>query len=162
MGKHRELAKELYSSRIWRTVVFAGAMLGTPGVADAGDAAKPAPAPVPTQAANPPAKPAPAPPAAGGGAPAQPKSEAAIVAAPAKPDPISLKAAQLTTANTERNALIDKLSSVEPKEIDKLKKEIDAKNAAINKLVTELVNLRKPRPRTPPEVRPVGRGFVLA
>ncbi|HTL33099.1 MAG TPA: hypothetical protein VL326_08235 [Kofleriaceae bacterium] len=158
MGKHRELAKELYSSRIWRTVVFAGAMLGTPGVADAGDAAKPAPAPVPTQAANPPAKPAPAP-TASGGAPAAP---AQIVAAPAKPDPITTKAAALTTANTERNALLDKLSSVEPKEIDKLKKEIDAKNAQINKLVTELVNLRKPRPRTPPEVRPVGRGFVLA
>jgi len=157
MGKHRELAKELYSSRIWRTVVVAGAMLGTPGAASAGDAAKPAPTPAPTQAANPPAKPAPPSTAsAGGGAPA------AIVAAPAKPDPLTQKSQALATANTDRNALLDKLGSVEPKEIDKLKKEIDAKNAQINKLVTEIVNLRKPRPRTPPEVRPVGRGFVLA
>ncbi|HUS30632.1 MAG TPA: hypothetical protein VMZ53_19115 [Kofleriaceae bacterium] len=158
MGKHRELAKELYSSRIWRTVVFAGAMLGTPGSAVAEQAAAPPPpqkqAPVATQPANPPAKPAP--PSAG--APAQ------IVAAPqpAKPDPITVKAAALSSANSERNTLLDKLNSVEPKEIDKLKKEIDAKDAQIKKLVTELVNLRKPRPRTPPDVRPVGRGFVLA
>ena len=158
MGKHRELAKELYSSRIWRTVVFAGAMLGTPGVAAADRAPTPAPTPTPVQPANPPAKPTP--PAAG--APAQPKAEAAIVAAPAKPDPITQKAQAIATANADRSALLEKLNSVEPKEIDKLKKEIDAKNAQINKLVTELVNLRKPRPRTPPESRPVGRGFVLA
>jgi peptidoglycan hydrolase CwlO-like protein len=145
MGKHRELAKELYSSRIWRTVVFAGAMLGTPGVAVAE---------APAQAANPPPKAAP--PAAG--APAAPT----IVAAPPKPDPLTQKAKALDTANTERTAIVAKLSSVDVKEIDKTKKELDAKDAQIKKLVTELVNLRKPRPRTPPEVRPVGRGFVLA
>ena len=155
MGKHRELAKELYSSRIWRTVVFAGAMLGTPGVA-AADKAAPTPAPQP---ANPPAKPTP--PAAG--APAQPKAaEAAVVAVPPKPDAITLKAQAIATANTERNALIEKLNSVEPKELDALNKQINVKDAQIKKLVTELVNLRKPRPRTPPESRPVGRGFVLA
>jgi hypothetical protein len=158
MGKHRELAKELYSSRIWRTVVFSGAMLGTPGVAAADKAAAPAPqAPVATQPANPPAKPMP-PTTAGGGAAGAP----AIVAVPPKPDAITLKAQAIATANTERNALLDKLNSVEPKELDQLNKQINVKDAQIKKLVTELVNLRKPRPRTPPEVRPVGRGFVLA
>jgi hypothetical protein len=154
MGKHRELAKELYSSRIWRTVVFAGAMLGTPAIADAGDAAKPAPA----QPANA-AKPA-APAAGGGGAPAA--GAPAIVAAPPKADPITQKSQALDAANKERDDIIAKLSSVDVKDIDKTKKELDAKDSQIKKLVTDLVNLRKPRPRTPPEVRPVGRGFVLA
>ena len=135
MGKHRELAKELYSSRIWRTVVFAGAMLGTPAVAVADQPAQGAPAP---QAIQPPMKPMP------------------------KPDPLTQKTQALETANTERTAILVKLTSVEIKEIDKVKKELDAKDAQIKKLVTEIVNLRKPRPRTPPDVRPVGRGFVLA
>ena len=156
MGKHRELAKELYSSRIWRTVVFAGAMLGTPGVADAGDATAKQ-APVPTQPANPPAKPAPA---GGGGAAAG--APAIAVMPPAKPDPITQKTQAIDTANKERSDLLTKLASVDVKEIDKTKKELDAKDSQIKKLVTELVNLRKPRPRTPPESRPVGRGFVLA
>ena len=148
MGKHRELAKELYSSRIWRTVVFAGAMLGTP--AASADVAAPKP---PTQPANPPAK------AGSGGAAA---GAPAIVAAPPKADPITQKSQALDAANKERNDIIGKLSSVDVKDIDKTKKELDAKDAQIKKLVTDLVNLRKPRPRTPPEVRPVGRGFVLA
>ena len=156
MGKHRELAKELYSSRIWRTVVVAGAMLAAPATA----AADKAPAPAPTQAANPPAKPAPAPPAAGGGGAAA--GAPAVVAVPPKPDAITLRAQQIEAFNKERNEMLAKLNSVEPKELDRLKKDIDVKDAAIKKLVTELVNLRKPRPRTPPEVRPVGRGFVLA
>jgi peptidoglycan hydrolase CwlO-like protein len=150
MGKHRELAKELYSSRIWRTVVFAGAMLGTP--AASADVA--APKPPTTQPANPPAKPT----GSGGAAAGAP----AIVAAPPKADPITQKSQALDAANKERDDLIAKLSSVDVKEIDKTKKELDAKDAQIKKLVTDLVNLRKPRPRTPPEVRPVGRGFVLA
>ena len=153
MGKHRELAKELYSSRIWRTVVFAGAMLGTP--AASADVA--APKQAPAQPANPPAKPNPA--AGGGGAAA---GAPAIVAAPPKADPITQKSQALDAANKERDDIIGKLSSVDVKDIDKTKKELDAKDSQIKKLVTDLVNLRKPRPRTPPEVRPVGRGFVLA
>jgi hypothetical protein len=150
MGKHRELAKELYSSRIWRTVVFAGAMLGTPAAASA-DVAAPKP---PAQPANPPVK------ATGGGGAAA--GAPAIVAAPPKADPITQKSQALDAANKERDDLIAKLSSVDVKDLDKTKKELDAKDAQIKKLVTDLVNLRKPRPRTPPEVRPVGRGFVLA
>jgi hypothetical protein len=157
MGKHRELARELYSSRIWRTVVFAGAMLGTP--AASADVAAPKPPP-PSQPANPPAKPVPAKPAAGGGAPAT--GAPAIVAARPKADPITLKMRALDAANKERDDLIAKLGSVDVKELDKTRKQLDAKDAQIKKLVTDLVNLRKPRPRTPPDVRPVGRGFVLA
>ena len=152
MGKHRELAKELYSSRIWRTVVFAGAMLGTPAAASADVAAPKQP---PAQPANPPAKPTPAAGGAAAGAPA-------VVAVPSKPDPLTQKSQALDAANKERDELIAKLSSVDIKDIDKTKKDLDAKDAQIKKLVTDLVNLRKPRPRTPPEVRPVGRGFVLA
>jgi hypothetical protein len=130
MAKHRELAKELYASRIWRTVVFAGAMLGAP------IAAADSPAP-PPQASKP------APP-------------------PVKVDPVQAKLKAIETANTERAALLARLGEVDVKEIDKLKTEITAKDNQIKKLVTDLVTLRKPRPRTPPEVRPVGRGFVLA
>ena len=153
MGKHRELAKELYSSRIWRTVVFAGAMLGSP--AASADVA--APKQAPAQPANPPAKPMP--PSGGGGAAS---GAPAIVAMPPKADPITQKSQALDAANKERGDIIAKLSSVDLKEIDKTKKELDAKDSQIRKLVTDLVNLRKPRPRTPPDVRPVGRGFVLA
>jgi len=50
MANHRDLAKELYASslgktsasRIWRTVVFAGAMLGAPLAAGCGSKPKPA------------------------------------------------------------------------------------------------------------------------
>src|SRR5512143_3339507 len=100
MGKHRELAKELYSSRIWRTVVFAGAMLGTP--AASADVA--APKQAPAQPANPPAKPTPA--AGGGGTAGAP----AIVAAPPKADPITQKSQALDAANKERDNLIAMLS----------------------------------------------------
>ena len=51
MANHRELAQQLYVTRIWRTVVFAGAMLGAPLVS-AGDAppAQAAPKPAPPKA----------------------------------------------------------------------------------------------------------------
>ncbi len=128
------MAKESKSSStIWRTVVFAGAMLGTPTLA----AAQGAPG---------------APPA---------KTDAAKAVTP-KPDPAAQKQEQITTLNGERSALLAKLLETDPKEIDKLNKEIAAKDAAIKKAVTELVNMRKPRPRTPVVQKPIGRGFVLA
>jgi hypothetical protein len=148
MGKHRELAKELYASRIWRTVVFAGAMLGGPTIAGADQ--------VPVQAQ--PANPAPKPPAQAS------KPDPAAAQAPRRvpPDPAVEKQNAITTANTERSDLLAKLADTDVKELDKLKKQIVAKDAQIKKLVDELIAMRKPRPRTPPEVRPVGRGFILA
>lgn len=129
------------SSTIWRTVVFAGAMLGTPAIA----AAQGAPG-------------APSPPAN-----KQPNENAkAPMPLPPKPDPVTGRQQQIKTLDAERTALLAKLAETDPAEIDKLNKEIVAKDAAIKKLVTELVNLRKPRPRTPAIQKPVGRGFVLA
>lgn len=129
------MAKDLHSSKIWRTVVFAGAMLATPAVASAGGAAAPAPAPPPVTAAKP---------------------------VQAKPDPAIEKQDKIKTLDGERNALLAKLVETDVKELDKLKKDIVAKDAAIKKLVDEILVLRKPRIRTPPLVKPVGRGFVLA
>jgi hypothetical protein len=126
------------SSTIWRTVVFAGAMLGTPTLVAAQGA------PAKTDAAKAPAA----------GAPAMPVQ--------AKPDPATAKQEQITTLDRERTALLGQLLAKDPKEIDKLNKEIAAKDAAIKKAVAELVNMRKPRPRTPAVQKPVGRGFVLA
>ena len=120
------------SSTIWRTVVFAGAMLGTPTLA----------------AAQAPA-----------GAPAQTKT-----GAPAMPvrDPAMAKQDQIKSLDAERTALLGKIADTDVKELDKLKKDIVAKDAAIKKAVDELMALRKPRPRTPVVNKPVGRGFVLA
>ena len=142
------MAKESNSSStIWRTVVFAGAMLGTPTLAAA------------EQAAVPPKAPAPTAPAAKGGAaapvPAKP------VAMPVQ-DPAMEKQGKITTLDAERTALLAKIVETDPKELDALKKQIVAKDSAIKKLVDELVTLRKPRPRTPLVQKPVGRGFVLA
>lgn len=160
MANHRELARELYSSsprgaspsdppaapvgspppissrsssKIWRTVVFAGAMLGAPTLAS-GD-------PPPPQA---------------------PPAQAAAKPAPPKPEGPADKAKRIETLDTERKALYAKLTVVEIAELDKVKREIAAKDAAIKKLVDQIMNMRKPRPRTPPEARPIGRGFVLA
>lgn len=128
------------SSTIWRTVVFAGAMLGSPLVASAQDA--------PSKAGTG---------AAAAGAPAQPAKQPV-----GKPDPAVEKQEKIKTLDAERTALYAKLVETEPKAIDQLKKEIVAKDVAIKKLVDEIVALRKPRPRTPVVQKPVGRGFVLA
>src|SRR5512143_4157892 len=112
MGKHRELAKELYASRIWRTVVFAGAMLGGPTLASADK--------VPTQPANPaPKLPTQA---------SKPDPAAAKAPRPAPPDPAVEKQRAITTANTERGDLLAKLADTDVKELDKLKKDIAAKD----------------------------------
>jgi hypothetical protein len=81
---------------------------------------------------------------------------------PVKPDPAVEKQTKIKELDGERSALLAKLAEVEVKDIDQLKKDIAAKDTAIKKLVGELVDLRKPRPRTPPLAKPVGRGFVLA
>lgn len=127
------------SSKIWRTVVFAGAMLGTPTLATAQSPTPPTP---PAGKAAPTAS-KPAPP-------------------PVKADPAQEKQEKIKTLDAERNALLAKIVETDVKELDKLKKDIVAKDAQIRKLVDELVTLRKPRPRALPEARPVGRGFVLA
>ena len=138
MGKQ---SRELYASRIWRTVVFAGAMLGGPATAGADRADPPPPQP------------------------AQPNAGAPAAVAPARPmpvDPIVQKKRELAIANTERSDLIAKLGEADVKELDKIKKDIAAKDAQVKKLVDALVALRKPRPRVQETQRPVGRGFVLA
>jgi hypothetical protein len=129
MAKHRELARELYSARIWRSVVFAGAMLGAPTIASADT---------------------------------PPTRQAATKPAPPKPEGPADKAKRIEVLDTERKALYAKLAVAEVAELDKVKREINGKDAAIRKLVDEIMNMRKPRPRTPPEARPIGRGFVLA
>ena len=128
MANERDL-KDRNASKIWRTVVFAGAMLGAPTVVTADS-------PAPAQ----PTKAMPAP----------------------KADPVQEKAKKIETLDGERKALLAKLVEAEPKDLDALKKEIAAKDTQIKRTVDELVNLRKPRPRTPVVQKPVGRGFVLA
>ena len=138
MGKQ---TRELYASRIWRTVVFAGAMLGGPAIAGAEQAAAPPPQP------------------------SQPNAGAPAAVAPARPmpvDPVIQKKRELAVANTERSDLIAKLGDADVKELDKIKKDIATKDAQVKKLVDSLIALRKPRPRVPEVQRPVGRGFILA
>lgn len=128
------MANSTSSSKIWRTVVFAGAMLGTPTLVGAQAPAKAVPAPSDTAAKAP---------------------------MPFK-DPAVEKQDKIKSLDGERTQLLAKIADTDVKEIDKLKKDIVAKDAAIRKLVDELVTLRKPRPRTPVVNKPVGRGFVLA
>lgn len=133
------MAKDSTSSKIWRTVVFAGAMLGTPALV----AAQGAPTTPPV--------------------PSQPKAGAPVAAKPApKPDPALERQGKIKALDGERNLLLGKLVETDPKDIDKLRKEIVTKDAAIKKLVDEIVAMRKPRPRALPDSRPKGRGFVLA
>ena len=138
MARHRELAKELYASRIWRSVVFAGAMLG---------------APVTATADTPP--------------PAKPNQAASRPAPPANPNAEKIAATQKKISDLEakRGELISKVMNVETAAADlsKARTDLVTSNRQILAAVDELVKLRNPpRPRTPAVERPTGRGFVLS
>src|SRR5437868_1573759 len=91
---------------IWRTVVVAGAMLGTPTVALA-DRVNAPPAPPAAELAKP------------------------------KADPAAEKQDKIKSLDGERTALLASLAAADVKDIDKLKKDIVAKDTAIRKLVDE-------------------------
>lgn len=150
MAKHRELAQVVYdntlgrpsASRIWRTVVVAGAMLGAPLAASAEQApAQKVPAPAPT-----PAK-APAP------AKAMP-----VQAKPAMPPQPVDKAAEAKAAKDRLTALETELAA-----LDKQRTELQVKvKAARAEWKKADAAAKPPRPRTEENFRPKGRGFVLS
>lgn len=181
MAKHRELAQVVYenatgrasASRIWRTVVVAGAMLGAPLTAAAGEAPP----------ANPPAKTEKAP-AQAAGAPVQSK--------PAPPPPTKAELAKQAKDNVKaiekEIAELDKAIKKTTADVKAAKDQAarDAANAMLKDQQTKKTELKtklatakdeakkadaeakaeaaakKPRPRKPPSDRPIGRGFILS
>lgn len=147
MAKHRELANVVFAnalgqtsaSRIWRTVVFAGAMLVTPVVAGCGGGAKKAETtqPVMTEQADPGDKAA--------------RDEAAAQAEKAAAD----KAAEDRAAEEQR--LLAEREAADKKAAE----ELAAKEEADKKAAEEAA-AKKPRPRTQQKSRPTGRGFILS
>ncbi|MFN0247535.1 MAG: hypothetical protein ACKV2T_11665 [Kofleriaceae bacterium] len=185
MAKHRELAQIVYAntlgrtsaSKIWRTVVVAGAMLGAPLSATAGE-----PPPAAKKEAPPATKPAP-----------RPAKEAVAMPAPPPPDPVD-KAAAAKAAKENVKALETEMKDLD-KKIVATNKEIKAakdqaardtssamlaeqkksKEALKAKIVQAKADSKKadteakaeakaknpPRPRAK-ETRPMGRGFILS
>lgn len=194
MAKHRELAQIVYAntlgrtsaSKIWRTVVVAGAMLGAPLTATAGDT--PPQAPPAKKEAPPASKPAPPP-------TTKPTDAKAPTTEPAKPaDPPVDKAAAAKAAKENVKALetemkdLDKKIAATTKEVKAAKDQAarDAANAMLTdqkkqkdelkaKITQAKADAKKadaeakaeakaknpPRPRVQ-ETRPVGRGFILS
>lgn len=189
MAKHRELAQIVYAStsgrrsasKIWRTVVVAGAMLGTPLTAAAGDAppakkeaaTKPAPPP-------PPAKDSKAAPtdAKAAAMPVEPPPDKATLAKRAKETVKTLELEmkdldkKIAATNKELKAAKDQAArdaataslAAQKKQKDELKAKItqakaDAKTADAEAKAE--AQAKKPRPRKE-STRPMGRGFILS
>lgn len=195
MAKHRELAQIVYAntlgrtsaSKIWRTVVVAGAMLGAPLTATAGD-----PPPAAKKEAPPASKPAPPPtkptdtakPADGAKAPvtAPPADAPVDKAAAAKAAKENVKALEtemkdldkkIAATNKDLKAAKDQAArdaanamlTDQKKQKDELKAKITQAKADSKKADAEAKAEAKaknpPRPRVQ-ETRPVGRGFILS
>lgn len=193
MAKHRELAQIVYAntlgrtsaSKIWRTVVVAGAMLGAPLTATAGDTPPPAkkeappaskPAPPPTKEAAKPVDGAKAPVTT---PPADPPVDKAAAAKAAKENVKAietemkdldkkiaattkeLKGAKDQAARDAANATL----TDQKKQKDELKAKHTQAKADSKKADAEAKAEAKaknpPRPRVQ-ETRPVGRGFILS
>jgi hypothetical protein len=150
MANHRELARELYASslgrasaaRIWRTVVFSGAMLAAP-LAGCGGGAKPA-ATTPASAGTTVTDPDPA-----------ARDKAAADQAEADKQAADQRAAEQAAAAAEAEKAAADQKAKEEAEA-KAKEEADAKAAADAEAAA-----KKKRPRGG-NSRPQGRGFVLA
>jgi hypothetical protein len=186
MAKHRELAQIVYAntlgrtsaSKIWRTVVVAGAMLGAPLTATAGE-----PAPPPAKKEAPPAtKPAPPPAKDAAAMPAPPPPEPVDKAAAAKAAKENVKALEtemkdldkkIAATNKEVKAAKDQAArdtanatlTEQKKSKDDLKAKITQAKADSKKADAEAKAEAKaknpPRPRVK-ETRPMGRGFILS
>lgn len=177
MAKHRDLAQIVYAntlgresaSRVWRTVVVAGAMLGSPLIA----AAEAPPAPPANTAPNAPsgqaAKPAPPPPTK-----AELAKQAAEVVKALGAEMAALDKA-ITATLVEVNDAKDKAArdtaNAKLTNQRKQKTELKAKQTAAKAEQKKAdsaakaegnANKPKPRPRTPDEIRPKGRGFILS
>jgi hypothetical protein len=147
MAKHRELARELYAtslgrksaSTIWRTVVFAGAMLAAP-LYGCGPSKKPAPT-TPDQAATAPA-------------PDQAAKDQEAAAAAEKEAADKAAADNAAAAAEAEKAAADQKAKEDADA--KVQAEADAKRAE------EEAAAKKKRPRGGGDARPKGRGFVLA
>lgn len=194
MAKHRELAQIVYAntlgrtsaSKIWRTVVVAGAMLGAPLTATAGEAPPPPP-PAKKEAA----KPAPAPPPANPKpveskvgaamvAPAEPPADKATLAKQAKETVKTLEAEmkdldkKIAATNKELKTAKDQAArdtanatlTEQKKQKTELKAKITQAKADSKKADAEAKAEAKakapPRPRAKESSRPMGRGFILS
>ena len=169
MAKHRELAQiinasvagKASSSRIWRTVVVAGAMLGAPLTAVAQAKAPPTPtAPAPTAKKE-------APPTASRPATVAPITPAPPVAADkatawqAAEDLVLMIEGQIKAHDTKvkEEAATNKLMKTDLQASLK-KAKADAKKAEAEAKAEERAK-NPPRPRVQ-ESKPVGRGFILS
>jgi hypothetical protein len=137
MAKHDELSK-----RIWRTVVFAGAMLAAPvgcGGGDKKQAAEPAPVqPAATQSTD-----------------DQAAADAAAKEAADK------KAADEAAMKMEADKKAADEAAAKEEADKKAAEELAAKEAADKKAADEAA-AKKKRPRTTTKTRPTGRGFILS
>ena len=172
MTKHRDLAQHDTSSRIWRTVVVAGAMLGCPLIA-AAEAPPPAAKTAPNAAPAPASKPAPPPPTK-----AELANQAAEVVKALAAEMVELDkkiSASLTEVKNAKDQRARDTANLVLKDQQKQKTELKAKQttakAEQKKADTAAkseasANKPKPRPRTPTstldEFRPKGRGFILS
>ncbi len=198
MAKHRELAQIVFAntlgrtsaSKIWRTVVVAGAMLGAPLTASAGAGDPPPAPPAKKEAATKPAPPPPPPTTK----PADTKNAGAAAAMPVDEPPVVDKAtaakqakATVKTLETEMKDLDKKIAATnkelkaakdqaakdtanatlteQKKTKDELKAKITQAKADSKKADAEAKAEARaknpPRPRKE-ETRPMGRGFILS
>lgn len=136
-----------HSNKIWRTVVFSGAMLMTPVVVGCGGAKKADTTTPPTQTVNDGAAPDPGDKAA--------NDEAAARAAKEKADQeAAAKAAEEQRLFAEKEAADKKAAD------EQAAKEAADKKAADEAAAKEAA--AKKRPRSTGKARPTGRGFILS
>jgi type IV secretory pathway VirB10-like protein len=150
MANHRELASELYAASlgrksaqaIWRTVVFAGAMLAAPlAGCGGGKKANTTPTEQPMSAAP------------------DPATQDKEAAAAAEREAADKAAAEQAAAAAEAEKTAADQKAKEDAEA-KAKQEADAK--AAEDAAAKEAAAKKKRPRGSGDARPKGRGFVLA
>jgi hypothetical protein len=176
MARHRELAQVVYAktlgresaSRIWRTVVVAGAMLGAPVIVSAGDTAPPA------KTEKAPAEPAKGIPPKAPATKAELAKQAAEVVKALAAEMVELDkkiSASMTEVKSAKDQAARDTANATLKDQQKQKSELKAKQTAAKAEQKKAdsaakaeanANKPKPRPRTPEDIRPKGRGFILS
>ena len=131
MGKH--------TNKIWRTVVFSGAMLVTPVVVGCGGGSKKQ-------------------------EPVTPVTQPADDTAAKQQDADASKAeADAAAANAEEKRLAAEKAEADAKAAEEIAAKAEAdKKAADEQAAKDAAAAKKPRPRTTTKSRPTGRGFILS
>ncbi len=143
MANHGEVAKVVYASalgrtsasRIWRTVVVAGAMIGAPMAASAEAPKAPVAKPAVTSVAEP-------------------------ARSPLDPPPVQTKAERAAELKEALLAVEAELKALDAQR-EELKKKHAATKAAWRKADAEAKAEARPRPRVE-KTKPMGRGFILS